>query len=94
MALCRNIKGKTGSGRCAVTRWPRSTRPNCGRIRCPKGNQKLNCYRSKRDICQLLSSCEVERHNCRNPRNRIEWVDIRRCRGRKAQKCLPPNKKG
>ncbi|XP_065366380.1 uncharacterized protein LOC135959216 [Calliphora vicina] len=96
LALCRNIKGRLGSGRCAIRkRRPRAAvTPRCGRLNCPSGSKKLNCYSDKKNRCQLLTPCQLARANClRGQRNLLEWVDSRRCAGMKAgqklRKCRP-----
>ncbi|XP_046801508.1 uncharacterized protein LOC124418662 [Lucilia cuprina] len=95
LALCRNIKGRLGSGRCAIRkRRPRSLKPRCNRLNCPSGSTKLNCYSDKQNRCQLLTPCQLARANCRrDQRNLLEWVDLRRCAGMRAgqklRKCRP-----
>ncbi|KAM7349696.1 uncharacterized protein ACRADG_008543 [Cochliomyia hominivorax] len=95
LALCRNIKSSVGQGRCAIRKhFSRALKPRFGRLKCPAGSKKLNCYSDKKNRCQLLTPCQLERINCLRGRNNLlEWVDSRRCHGMKSgqklRKCRP-----
>ncbi|XP_037809846.1 uncharacterized protein LOC119602404 [Lucilia sericata] len=98
-SLCRNIKSPLGSGPCALRRRPRATRPECNRIRCTIPSKRLDCYRSRRNNCRLLTSCQLARANCRRGRgNALRRTDSRACaglkRGGRYQKCRPIPKSG
>ncbi|XP_058977487.1 uncharacterized protein LOC131800443 [Musca domestica] len=98
---CRNIKSPNGRGKCAPAhpRSPRSATPNCNRLKCRSPSKVLRCYRSKKNNCQLLTACQLQRVNCQRGRsNLLSWTDTHRCAGMKAgqklQKCKALPKRG
>lgn len=89
---CRNIKISQDSGVCAPIRKPRDASDNCNRIRCTIPQGQIRCYRSKKNNCQLLTSCQLARVNCRRGRsNRLQLTNNCACDGmqpgQKLQKC-------
>ncbi|XP_061395270.1 uncharacterized protein LOC133336984 [Musca vetustissima] len=96
---CRNIRAPNGKGKCAPPpRRPRSTKPDCNRLKCRNPSKVLRCYRCKKNMCQLLTPCQLERVNClRGRSNRLTWTDTRRCAGmkggQKLQRCKAIRKK-
>ncbi|XP_073829148.1 uncharacterized protein [Musca autumnalis] len=98
---CRNIKSPNRKGKCAPAhpRHPRSTRPDCNRLKCRNPSKLLLCYRCKKNMCQLLTPCQLERVNClRGRSNRLNLTDYRHCAGMRAgqklQRCKKVHKSG